>query len=63
VIVSSWAIRPLLPLLQVEGGEVLHEGTMDEDVTTTNAPQENTVVAVVQESDIVEGHRAVKEKE
>ena len=61
VIVSSWAIPLLLPLLQVEIGDVLHHRAVDEHVAAADALQEDTVDAVVQEPDVVERHGAVEE--
>ncbi len=43
MIVSSWAIRPLLPLLQVETGDVLHPRAVDEHVAAAEAPQEDAI--------------------
>jgi hypothetical protein len=43
MIVSSWAIRLFLPLLQVEIGDVLHHRTVGEQVAD-DAPQEDAVL-------------------
>ena len=62
MIVSSWAIRPLLPLLQVETGDVLHHRAVDEHGAAADPPQEDAVDAAVQEPDVVEQRRAAKDQ-